>query len=274
MDWEISSWPLRRPATALSEREDTAPFTVAFLTSPDPQDSVRSALLIDNIHRKSGRLGCPLYSYEESSEDAAFLSAKAGGLSEIVSGFATFDLPDDVLAAHLCIPESRDGLAKALHERYATLGTTAGWYDLSESLRRANRNSADHWRAIAHTLGLDVAHVPAFRLGRIGGGDAARLEDTRRGGAALREAARCEHDRWVSERHLDGWSHGETRDHRRQSHPLLVAWETLCERFPAEVDKNMDQVRAVIQHLAQHGDVRLPLQQRRGPSGENGGKEL
>ena len=57
-DLQLAATPA---ATALIEREETSPFTVAFLASPDAQVSVRSALLIDDIYRKSGRLGCPLY---------------------------------------------------------------------------------------------------------------------------------------------------------------------------------------------------------------------
>jgi hypothetical protein len=65
---------------------------------------------------------------------------------------------------------------------------------------------------------------------------------------------RLEHERWTIERLLDGWTYGETHDRVRQTHPLLVSWETLLERHPEHVLMNRRQVEALIECLRESTD--------------------
>ena len=52
---------------------------------------------------------------------------------------------------------------------------------------------------------------------------------------------RLEHERWIIERELDGWSSGATKDTARRIHHLLVPWEQL-QKSPAEMEKDVEQV--------------------------------
>jgi hypothetical protein len=55
--------------------------------------------------------------------------------------------------------------------------------------------------------------------------------------------ARLEHERWMIERKLAGWTYGPTRDTGKRLHELLVPWEALS---PEQVAKDIAQVQAAL----------------------------
>jgi hypothetical protein len=124
-----------------------------------------------------------------------------------------------------------DSAARLLHEAYCASATTdlAGmaWSDLPEEYREANRRQAMHIpaklasarRYIAEQDDqiTDDATLPVAFL------DPTESPDL------LEQLAELEHERWMIERRLAGWSHCEQRDDRRRLHPDLVPYTCLSE---------------------------------------------
>jgi hypothetical protein len=91
------------------------------------------------------------------------------------------------------------------------------WEHLSETLRDANRHVADHAPAKLWLLGLlDVEKAQSAESPLIDGD-------------LLEFVARVEHQRWVAERALAGWTFAATRDDRFKHHPSLAPWDALNE---------------------------------------------
>lgn len=256
-------------ASRLDAREAKIPFTAAFLIAEDSQENLRVALLLSRTRRKMPRLDCKIFSYEESITDVEFLS-ESESFTKSIGGFEVFGLSDAYLTQEICDADKRDLLARALHERYRRNATkpVATWNELEESYRRANRNAADHWLAKMHMLGFAVDAIKAGALAKLSEADAdALLKQPVEAGADghvsdVAAAVRCEHDRWMIERLLDGWSPGPERIEERRVHNLLVQWEELERDFPGEIAKDADQVEATIECLVQYGDPQFVLKRR------------
>jgi hypothetical protein len=68
--------------------------------------------------------------------------------------------------------------------------------------------------------------------------------------AGLENLARIEHERWMIDRKLDGWSYGRERDNTRRLHPLLVRWEEL-KKSPEQVSKDVNIVLETLRFVAE-----------------------
>jgi hypothetical protein len=141
-----------------------------------------------------------------------------------------------------------DALAQTIHENYrATFAPdAAGWPELSDDLREANRAQA-----------RDIVAKLAVIGARVGRGKATRFAFT---AAELDGLARAEHERWMAQRIEAGWTYGPVRDNDRKIHPMIVPWEQLSE---LERDKDRDAVRHIPDVLARVG---LRVVRPRGPS--------
>ena len=99
------------------------------------------------------------------------------------------------------------------------------WEELPEDAKDANRAQADHLPFKLAQLGcLDSLQEP-------------REIDLRP--EAVEALAQSEHERWMAQRLLAGWSYGPERDNLRRLHPSLVPWERLSD---AEQQKDRDTI--------------------------------
>lgn len=248
-------------ADALRAREESSPITAAFFISENAQENMRLAVLVKRIQRRTGRFPVQLFGWAEDDEPLG-KARTADAFGQVIEGYSAFGLHDDFLEAQLCDADKRDRLARALHTKYLITNGCEGptWSDLPESLRRANCNAADHCAAKLFSLGFDVAAIQAGSIPRISKEDAKALlvsSDPNRvdaGHDPLAAVVRLEHERWTVERLLDGWTYAETYDQVRQTHPLLVSWETLLERHPEQVRMNRKQVEALLECLCESTD--------------------
>jgi hypothetical protein len=181
--------------------------------------------------------------------------ARAGGLPELVrayGGLGTFSLLERTCTAELLAGRTRNEIiARAMHEEYcrkqaaegetpATNPSMVAWEHLPESLRESNRRQADHisvkLRAIGCALApLDQWSAPTFELGA----------------GEIEHLARLEHDRWMAERLLDGWTYAPgPKDLRRKRTPWQIPWEELPED---QRDYDRNTVRNLPRVLAQAG---------------------
>lgn len=256
-------------ARAARARDEADPVTIIYLTGSSSEDNIRMGLKIETIRQRLGRLKCPVFALENDHLSAGFLTA-GGSFGPLIKDFSTFDLPDDLLERHVCNSDERDRLAKAFHARYvetnASSLSAAPWDRLPESFRRANRNAADHWRAILDILGFDVEGIPPGIVPRLDERNAqeilANIASGPVEGSAFWDAVRAEHERWVLERQLDGWVAGSVRDDARQTNPLLVSWKILVRDHRSAADQAADQVKALLDYLAAQGDAGFPLRRR------------
>jgi len=121
---------------------------------------------------------------------------------------------------------AREELAKAIHRKYlkdqegikpASDDAMQPWEKLNISLQESNRKQADHIPEKLHRVGCGFAPVKK---------DPIEFEFAQR---EIEILAEMEHERWVSERMLDGWVYGEKKDVEKKISPYLVPWNELTE---------------------------------------------
>jgi len=132
-----------------------------------------------------------------------------------------------LLVRDVLLGAAREDLAKAIHEKYvkdqddkkpAADPSMQPWEKLSENLRESNRRQADHIPEKLRRVGCGFAPV----MDR----EPAIFEFTP---AEIETMAELEHERWASERLLDGWVYGEKRDVENKISPYLVPWNDLTD---------------------------------------------
>jgi hypothetical protein len=122
---------------------------------------------------------------------------------------------------------AREVLAKAFHEKYlkdqkgkksASDPSMQPWDKLAENLKESNRRQADHIPEKLRRVGCGFAPV----VGREPAVFVFTPEE-------VEVMAEMEHERWVSERLLDGWVYGEQRNVGKKISPYLVPWDSLAD---------------------------------------------
>ena len=243
------------PPAGLSQllsRGKRHPYTCVFIALPTDSHTLQAAQLLQRLRERHGLLAVPLILGSRSADDWPQRNPVPWDEAKPGEGTLTMSLSDVDLAEILLLPETRDRLARLLHETYrkgpAASGPAAvAWENLPETYRRATLRAADHVPAKLWTIGL----TPERSSQILSPQDSAKLEALLQAGENdphLHDLARVEHERWMVERKLDGWRHGATRDNQRLIHPLLVPWEIL-QKSPAEVKKDSDQVLAALKQM-------------------------
>jgi voltage-gated potassium channel Kch len=180
---------------------------------------------------------------------------RAGGLPELVRGagqFETFSVLERTCTAEVVAGRTRNEIiARAMHEEYCRKQAADGqtqrtnpsmltWEQLPESLRESNRRQADHIRVKLEAIGCALARVDDWSAPMF------ELSD-----GEVEHLARLEHDRWMAERLLDGWTYAPgPKDLRRKRTPWLIPWEDMPEE---QRDYDRNTVRNLPRFLAQAG---------------------
>ncbi|HYF57016.1 MAG TPA: RyR domain-containing protein, partial [Salinarimonas sp.] len=239
--------PLRR----LDAIEEEDPFTAIFLCLGDEARRLRAAVLVAGHRERTGRFLAPVMLPTPPGESALAQPCGTGDLLDLGGARIAMARAEGVLLDEIRGGERHDEAARALHEAYAAggYGPAPSWAGLPETLRRANRRAAAHVHAKLWTLGFDADRAEPGERPVVQAAERSALADLARAGddpgSALARLASLEHDRWVTERVLDGWRPGPGFNHQRRIHPMLVpsARRVLSE---AERRKDVDQVRAIL----------------------------
>lgn len=144
---------------------------------------------------------------------------------------------------------AREILAKAIHKRFQEKNkdnkkvskvAMEDWENLREDFRESNRQQADDIPQKLKAINCDFIPV----VGR-----KPKLIRFRKN--EIKILARLEHDRFVAERFLQGWSLGEKDPTgKRKTSPYLVDWE----QIPPDIQEyDFDAVRAIPQLMAKAG---------------------
>jgi hypothetical protein len=122
---------------------------------------------------------------------------------------------------------AREVLGQAVHENYLCLQETRKdpndpamrpWEELNENLRESNRQQADHIPVKLRAIGCSYRPITDPESA-VKGFERDEIETM----------ARLEHDRWMTERRLAGWTYGEQRDPDQKVSPYLVPYDDLPE---------------------------------------------
>ena len=160
----------------------------------------------------------------------------------------------EVLRASAFLDDPLDRFARKRHESYcqeeAAKGTVAeenpsmrSWDELSQDLRNANREQADHAYIKLRTLGYRLEY----------GNTAHNTEPMARFQPSAEEVemlARMEHNRWMADKLLSGWRYSQVANPELKFHDNLVPYEELPEEAR---EKDRDTVRHLVQELEASG---------------------
>ncbi len=124
-----------------------------------------------------------------------------------------------------------NGLAQAIHIHFmegnrspTDPAARESWQKLPEYLKEANRAAAEHIIIKCLTVGCDTGRdkdgIPTGE----------KLEEQ------MEALARMEHDRWMADKVLQGFSYGELTDKKQMTHKCIVPWDKLSEE-----DKEKDR---------------------------------
>ncbi len=221
---------------------DERPVTVAYVCTKDEIANLRIArLLLDGIKSQPRQ--------DLAGEAKVVALDPAGGC--VLADFAAhgghegrFQLFSLVRGSEGFLSEMDDTRARWFHEDYCRNypGTPANmpWDILPETLRNANRTTADHFDVKMRAIGCRV--VPK---------DAAATPTTL-SPQELEQLSIMEHNRWWADRALDGWTQGSPRDDPNKVHPNMVPYEELSE---VDKKKDRDNVNNMIKVLDKEGMV-------------------
>jgi RyR domain len=146
----------------------------------------------------------------------------------------------------------RFGLPKALHADYCDAMAARGrlsvdhpslrpWEELSEDLRRANVEQADHITYKLSLLGYQVEPLSAT---------AGETPPPSLSAREVETLARLEHARWLIDRQLAGWTFGQIRDNELKRHPMIIPFNELPEE---EKEKDYRAARNIPRILRRAG---------------------
>ena len=198
------------------------------------------------LRRRLGDQPVPVVVSMTHHPEMAKLVLGAAGQAD---GLTAFDLFARTCTPELLVDVDREdleALARAVHDEYRrglqqqgrTGPADRPWEDLDQVYRDSSRRQVDHLQvklaAINCFLAKSAAPDPtrfAFRTGEV------------------EQLAEMEHERWIDERLVEGWTYGQ-RDEARKTNPYLVAWDELSEDVK-EYDRNA--VRRLPELLAKVG---------------------
>lgn len=138
----------------------------------------------------------------------------------------------DAAAGSALASAGNERVARIIHELFLENAWTRGqgpgaspalrpWRRLEETYRNANRSQAEHIACKLARGGLIATREVSMADGS--------LEPLWSRADFIEPLARMEHDRWSSDRLLDGWVFAPRRDNAARQHPDLIPYDALSE---------------------------------------------
>ena len=222
---------------ALVEQSD--PVTAVICSTDDMETSLQYASYCRLLSNRSALWEVPIFADLERREGTEDLLEVSGELAfsreRIIPFGSALQYCDTELLAYM------DELARAIHKNYVDenevkdeqgnpLPAFRDWAQLDQRYQRSNYRAADQALLKLYSAGNRwVTKTP--------------LISTTKHRDLQEQLAELEHQSWVNEKLLDGWSHGD-RDELRKRHPDLVTWENLSD---STKQKDANQVGTVFE---------------------------
>ena len=121
------------------------------------------------------------------------------------------------------------------------------WDELSAEFKESNLQEADYIWVKLGAVGCRVKPL-ASRA-------AAQFQFT---SEEIETMARLEHERWMSERRMQGWNHGPSRDDQRKLNSNLQAWDRLpdaVQEYNRQTIRDLPALLARAQLQIQHREM-------------------
>jgi hypothetical protein len=224
-----------------------APVTAVYVCLARETDGLTAALALRGLPALS-QVPLVVALQDEETGIAGLIDAGSGRLGDV----AEFGVLSRALVADVALG-TNEVLARLRHDEYmrgersrgATVMTNPSmvpWEDLPESLRDSNRAFADGIGRKLTEYGCALVPAP---LSRADGADPVFAP------GEVEELAREEHDRWMNDLRMLGWSATRgPKDPAHKLHPLLVDWEDLSE---VDRERDRESIRALPSMLARAG---------------------
>ena len=218
----------------MAAASDSESLTSIVSCGKDDTESLTLALHINDLLRQTGHKNVPVFVRLTDSVGLSEFLAHENNHDEVlvnVFGFGLFEQTFSVESIHSL---TLNRIAMAIHAHYQDDGHShsdqealRSWNKLPEYLKEANRVAAEHLR-------LKLATVLAAE-----GEAATDLEQLFE--KHIDSLSKMEHNRWMAEKVLQGWTYGEVTNKQTFTHKNIVGWDALTEE---EKEKDRTQVRA------------------------------
>ena len=235
IEGEISGRAVHPDPTKIARAiAEAGPLTLAYVCLATDVDALSAAAMLQSLLRSIDLDPPPIFVRVRELDTIA----PAGEGRQGLDALRPFGDLAAILAASEFLSEAPDAAARAFNEAYRTSLTpeqradpnnrsARSWDALDETYRQANRDAVAHVPAKLASAGVDPDR---WRRGgglpRLGPG-----ERVFRNEAELEALAELEHERWLSQRRMDGWrwSDGPTKNETRRLHPSLVPYDQLSD---------------------------------------------
>jgi hypothetical protein len=233
VDGEIGQAAVRpEPAKIAAALREGGPLTTACVCLGDDAAALSTAAILQSLLRGVDIAQPPIFVRLREAGVLALPADERGGGLKALTPFGDVHA---VLATSEFMADEPDATARAYHDAYSAslpperLDDPASrpWSGLDETFRQANRRAVAHIPALLSSAGIELdplsVGLPRLPPGRPLFRDAAELE----------RLAKLEHDRWCSERRMDGWrarAMGEKQDRVRRLHPDLRPYDELPDQ--------------------------------------------
>ncbi len=214
------------PAKAVFEG---VPITAVYVAMKDRAGVLSTAMTFMESARKAANFTAPVFIL--SCEGLELPRPPAGSLLPACT-LVPFGILEDLTRAAGVMTHEADLAEKDYHAAYRKFAPEGGdankpWRELKEEYRISNRRAVAHIYAKLFEAGFDLrswmmkndvwAKVPELATG----------EPLWRDEAEYRRLAELEHERWIADRRLSGWSYGAVRDNARKFHPDIKPFDEL-----------------------------------------------
>ena len=228
------------------------PITVVYVCLPDESLALAAGLALQGIGLRHTWVAGPIFI--RLSTSGAIIPATPGVSELTATQLLGFGETEEVVLELGMFQEIVDKLARAFHDGYRRVVASGAeadlpWEQLSEDMRDSNRRLVLHMPAIVSCAGYDLEPW----LQQIH--DSSQTPELPNAGALLinpdilESLARLEHERWMADRRINGWSHHKIRDNTRRLHPDLIPFEDLSAQSQS-YDREM--VRTLARCLTTH----------------------
>jgi voltage-gated potassium channel Kch len=185
---------------------------------------------LDNIE-------APMHVRVTSATGLAVLLEKHRSGSDGPNRVRPFGMIDRICTREILLHEELDLLARAIHDCYRQMRRERSgevveestpalkpWPRLDKAFKESNRSQAEHIQVKLNTVGCYARRQQSSR--RVGAltSEVFRAEEV---DLLVELLARMEHERWVAEKLLAGWTFGPENDLVAKTNPNLTTWENL-----------------------------------------------
>ncbi|MEM1187906.1 MAG: NAD-binding protein [Pseudomonadota bacterium] len=201
------------------------------------EENLNFALMLRRTLLAQRSTNAPILVRMQQSSGLAQLLESNTGEPEVPDGLYPFGMLDQILSADNILTSQLDQLAHTIHDMYLNAApggdprahqALQGWEELPQWERKQNLLKADHWPIRLRAVRL--ADVP---------GDVGSVELTPE---EAEVHAMMEHNRYVSNKLFDGWTHGDVRLEEAKVNPFLVHWRDLP---PQQREKEISEALAI-----------------------------